>query len=140
MLVRTRNNDIFNSFFGDFFDRPATVRTESFSPRTDIQETVSDFIIAVDAPGMKAEDFDISIDKGIISISGDRKEEVSDVTPTFHRVERRWGSFERRFRLSDVCDGENISASYDAGVLTVTIPKTEKALPRQIKVKALKGK
>ena len=86
-----------------------------------------------DLPGIDAESIDVTVDRGVLSVSARRSEEYAEGEKPFIR-ERIMGSFTRRIRLSDAVDAEKISAAYDAGVLRVTVPLQERALPRKIEV------
>ncbi|HEY2549551.1 MAG TPA: Hsp20/alpha crystallin family protein [Streptosporangiaceae bacterium] len=87
-----------------------------------------------DLPGVEADSIDVTVDRGVLTVSAKRSEEHSDSERPFIR-ERIMGTFTRRVRLSDAVDAEHIEAGYDRGVLTVSIPLAEKALPRKVEVK-----
>ena len=86
-----------------------------------------------DLPGIDPESIDVTVDRGVLSVSAKRSEEHAEDDKLFVR-ERYMGSYTRRIRLSDTVDAEKIAASYDAGVLTVTVPLTERAQPRKVEV------
>ena len=88
-----------------------------------------------DLPGIDRDSIDVTVDRGWLTVSAKRSEEYADSEKPFVR-ERVMGSFSRRIRLSDVVDAERISAAYDSGVLRVTVPLQERALPRKIEVSA----
>ena len=88
-----------------------------------------------DLPGIDTDSIDVTVDRGWLTVSAKRSEEYADGEKPYVR-ERVMGSFTRRLRLSDAVDAENISAAYDAGVLRVTVPLQERALPRKIEVSA----
>src|SRR5580700_11861595 len=86
-----------------------------------------------DLPGIDTDSIDVTVDRGVLTVSAKRSEEYADDEKVFVR-ERVMGSFTRRIRLSDVVDAEKIAASYDGGVLTVKVPLTERAQPRKIEI------
>lgn len=86
-----------------------------------------------DLPGIDTESIDVTVDRGVLSVSARRSEEYSENEKPFVR-ERVMGTFTRRLRLSDSVDAEKIAASYDGGVLTVKVPLAERALPRKIEI------
>lgn len=104
-------------------------------PSLDLSETPSTIEIRMDLPGVKAEEVDIQLANGVLTISGDRKEEKEEKGKTFHRVERRHGSFSRSVTLPSNVAEDKVEAQYHDGVLTVTMQKTEEAKSRKIEVK-----
>ncbi|HEY6563668.1 MAG TPA: Hsp20/alpha crystallin family protein [Pirellulaceae bacterium] len=107
----------------------------SFAPRTNVAETDQHYEISLDLPGMKADDFQIEMHEGRLSISGERAKEDVENGKTYHRIERVYGKFRRSFTLGQDVDAESVSADYHDGVLRVTVPKTAKAQPKRISVK-----
>jgi len=103
----------------------------SWRPALDITEQGDAYQIAVELPGMKKKDIDISIDDGTLTIAGERTEEEVE----HFRQERSTGTFMRRVTLPTTVNGEKVSASYCNGVLTITLPKQEETEPEGIKVK-----
>ena len=86
-----------------------------------------------DLPGIDTESIDVTVDRGVLTVSARRSEEYTENEKPFVR-ERVMGTFTRRLRLSDSVDAEKIAASYDGGVLTVRVPLAERALPRKIEI------
>ena len=112
-----------------------TEASNAFAPRTNVLETDKHYEIAMDLPGMTADDFSLEVHEGRLTISGERPRwEVKEGTK-YHRVEREHGKFSRTFALGQDLDTERIAAEYTNGVLTVTVPKAEKDLPKKISVK-----
>lgn len=122
-------------FFGQAGDDSAVVTAE-WQPRVDIKEEANRFVIYADLPGIDPQDIEVSMDNGILSIRGERKSEATEETERFSRIERRYGSFHRRFALPDSADPERISAHGRNGVLQIVIPKKPETTPRRIKVGA----
>jgi HSP20 family protein len=105
-------------------------------PTLDLSETDNAIQIRADVPGMKAEDIDIQLNNGVLTISGERKEEKEEKGKTFHRVERRHGSFSRSLTLPAAVAEDKVDAQYRDGVLTVSLQKSEEAKSKKIKVKS----
>jgi len=108
---------------------------QAWAPTMDVRETDDHFEVAVDLPGLEPEDVSVTFEDGVLAISGKREISTERAGDTYHRIERSYGSFARSLRLPRTADGEKIEASFDKGVLTVTVPKAEIAKPRTIEVK-----
>lgn len=115
-------------------DDTSRVEGSDWTPAVDIKEEPDRFLLHADIPGVKADDIEVSMDKGILTIKGERKHESTESKEGFKRVERSHGVFMRRFALPDGVDGENITASSNDGVLEVVLPKSEPEKPRRISV------
>jgi HSP20 family protein len=87
-----------------------------------------------DLPGIDADSIDVTVDRGVLTVSATRTDEYSEGEKPYFR-ERIMGSFTRSIRLSDTVDAENIAASYEGGVLRVTVPLTERATPRKVEIR-----
>ncbi len=105
-------------------------------PAVDVLEEADAIRIMAEVPGVKPEDVKISVEGNVLTIQGMKEQVAEENTERVHRYERTYGAFERTFTLPTTVDAEHIKASYDKGVLTVTLPKVEKAKPRQIQVEA----
>lgn len=105
-----------------------------WSPAVDILETENELIFKVDAAGVNQKDIDIQLENGTLTLKGERKFEKDDKVKGYHRIERSYGAFARSFTLPDTVNAETVHADYAQGVLTVTLPKQERAKPRAIKV------
>jgi len=127
---------VMSNFFSDL---PAEGSSEgeitSWVPRSDVEEQEDRYRIQIDLPGMKKDQIRVTVEKGILEIAGERSSEKEEKSKGYRRRERTFGSFRRSFRLPDAVDAEKIASTYENGVLTVEVPKSEKALPRQIEVK-----
>ena len=100
----------------------------------DIVETENELILKADVPGVDLKDIDIQLKDGSLTVKGERKLEKEEKNKGFHRMERSCGSFVRIFTVPDTVDAERVKADYQAGVLTITLPKKEVAKPKAIKV------
>jgi HSP20 family protein len=110
--------------------------TSHLAPSLDVSETDSAVEVRMDVPGMKPDDIDIQLSGNTLRVSGERKEEKEEKGRTFHRAERRSGSFSRVVTLPCNVKDDKIDAQYHDGVLTISMPKCEEAKARKIKVKA----
>ena len=116
-----------------------TVSTQSVAwiPRVDIHEEAERFVVLADVPGVEAKDIEITADKGVLTIRGERRTQKQDSQQQgYERVERTSGSFLRRFTLPDTANTESIRAKQTNGVLEVSIPKHAQVQPRRISVEA----
>ena len=95
-----------------------------WTPRVDISETDKEFIIKAELPEVKREDVKVTVDKGVLTICGERKQEKEVEGKKFHRIERSYGSFTRSFTLPDNVDETKVDASYKDGMLNLKIEKT----------------
>ncbi len=111
-----------------------SVATAAWMPAVDICEERDRFVLLADIPGVDPKEIDITMDKGTLTIRGDRRLDGNENGDTLRRIERPRGIFHRRFALPDSADAERISARGTNGVLEVTIPKHERIQPRRIVV------
>jgi len=105
-------------------------------PAVDIIEERDRFLLRADVPGVSAADIDVSMEGGVLSVSGERHTEERKEDSGVQRIERTTGRFLRRFTLPETADAEGISAKTQDGILEVTIPKLPEIQPRRIAVKA----
>ena len=126
--LQKRLNSIFNDFAGA--DSPSA----SFVPAVDVYEDAEKLVLKLEIPGVKPEDMDIKLENQTLVIKGERKFEATEKAENFHRIERRFGSFVRSFTLPQTVDAESVTATTDAGVLTISLAKKAEAQPKQIKV------
>jgi HSP20 family protein len=108
--------------------------TENFVPALDLAEDKEAVFARLEVPGVKKEDISISLDDGVLTITGERKEEPAREGGAVYRRERVYGKFERVISLPSRVDAAKIKATYTDGVLNVTLPKAEEAKPKQIPV------
>lgn len=107
----------------------------TYAPTLDLSETDNAYEVQVDVPGMQAKDIDVQVHGNVVTLSGSRKEEKTEKGRTFHRVERRSGSFSRTLSLPCDIKEDEVAAEYNNGVLRVVLPKCEKEQARRITVK-----
>lgn len=145
-LTRTRNRNLqslqseIDRLFDSFFptSRESSDGSESqqatWAPRTDLIETEDGYRIRLDLPGVTKDDVKINFHNSTLSISGKRTAEVEEESAEYVRVERTFGHFYRSFSLPRTINEDGIAASFDNGVLTVSVPKSEESKPRQIEI------
>lgn len=114
----------------------SNVVTSQWAPRVDIREDEQSFVILADIPGVDPAQIEVSMDKGILTIKGEREAAAPEANGKFTRVERARGAFHRRFALPDSADAEGITANGKFGVLEIVIPKKAQATPRRITINA----
>ncbi len=126
-----------NRMFDDPFAGPwgQDQMTGSWVPVCDIFEDENGLKLIAEVPGVRAEDVKISVENNTLTIRGEKKQVAEEKTERVHRYERSYGSFERAFALPSTVDPEGIEADYQNGLLTVVMPKAERARPREIPVK-----
>lgn len=131
--------DIFGKRFSDimdeFFNDAVATRRDTFTPSIDISETEKQFVIDVDVPGVDKKDIELSIENNTLTISGERKFEKKEDNKQYHRVESHYGTFSRTFSLPDNVNTESIHASYNNGILSITVDKSEQQMKKQINIK-----
>jgi HSP20 family protein len=134
-MLQDEIQQVFDRFFqsGENQDESSVV-TSQWAPMVDIKEEADRFVIYADLPGIEPKDVEILMDKGILTIKGERRSESSEQTERYSRVERRYGNFHRRFALPDSADPEGITATGRHGVLEISIPKRPETKPRRIQV------
>jgi HSP20 family protein len=118
-------------------DRPAKTGDSGFAdfmPAVDIQETDAEFIVMADLPDVKREDIKIHLQGGVLAIEGERHKQKEEKGKRFHKVEREYGRFVRRFELPMDVDADQVRAEFKDGVLNVVVPKAPAAKPKQIEV------
>jgi HSP20 family protein len=122
----------------DEFDRLAgrAYSRDTWVPALDVRESEDRWEVTLDLPGLEPGDVSVTFEDGMLSITGKREFSKHDLGETWHRIERSFGTFARSLRLPQTADTEKIEASFDKGVLTVSVPKTEQAKPRTIEVQA----
>ncbi len=126
--------------FGDLFSsqdsETDTEETTYWIPTVDISETERNFEIRAELPGVSKNDVNISVTDNRLTVKGEKRQESETEGKNYHRVERRYGSFQRSFTLPRNVETANIKAGYTDGVLTLTIPKAEEAKPTEIPIAA----
>ena len=134
--VMPRLQEEINRLFGTARENDSSSATAMWIPSVDIHEYADRFELYVDLPGVDPSTVDLTLDGGILTLSGARPQPTRKDSEEAQgrRMERGHGHFHRRFVLPDTVDGEKVNATGSQGVLTVTIPKQAKAMPRRIQI------
>lgn len=125
---------VFERLLGEASSDQSDVVTSQWAPRVDIKEEPERFVIFADIPGVDPKDIEVQMDKGILTLKGERASEAGSEGERYTRRERAWGSFYRRFALPDSADADGITATGRNGVLRIDIPKRPETTPRRIEV------
>jgi HSP20 family protein len=127
------------AFTGFPFTEPSTAITSAWFAPTDVSEDSDSLQITMELPGVRPEDVKLSLENNMLTIRGEKRQHSEEQAERIHRYERSYGVFERTFALPNTVDPEKISARYEHGILAVTIPKSERARPREIPVSSVSG-
>jgi len=131
-------SDRLNRLFGTWTrplgtkDEPLTV--SDWTPSVDIQETENEYLVKAELPEIKREDVKVTVENGVLTLQGERKQEKEEKGKKFHRIERSYGSFVRSFRLPDDVDESAVKAEFKDGMLNVTLPKSAQAKTKSTNV------
>ena len=128
-----------NQIFGDVFSEMDSLEQSLVAPaslalRTDIYEEDDKLVLEMEAPGLREQDITLAVEGNTLTISGERRQNEERKKGRYQRAERYYGSFSRTFTLPAAVNADRIQASYEHGVLHVSMPKKAEARPRQIKV------
>jgi HSP20 family protein len=134
MSIQNELNQLFGRTYGAGEAREGARGT--WTPPLDVFETQEKFVIKMELPGVSADEVDISVEDSTLLVRGERQFYSEQNEENFHRIERRFGEFSRSLTLPQTADAQNIQASFDAGVLTIEVPKREEAKPKKITIKA----
>lgn len=133
-----RVHDAFDAMIQDLLSNtwgnPAELATD-WLPSTDIVESDSHYAVKMDLPGMRRDEIKVSVQNGTLTVSGSRSRENTENAKGYTRFERSYGSFTRTFQVPNSIDAKRIEASYKDGVLSLTLPKSEEARPKEIEVR-----
>jgi HSP20 family protein len=136
--------DPFAPFFENFFGPPSggnRVGNLLRAPAADVVETERDLRVMLELPGVAPEDVAVDLENNVLTVVGEKQErrDEGEEKHTWHLMERRYGRFTRSFMLPRDVDQDAIQASFEHGVLTITIPKSEKARRRRIEIRGGNG-
>jgi len=130
--LREEINRLFEAPFGEL--TRATDFFHGWAPALDLREDKDNVVAEVELPGLKKEDIEVTVHDGVLSVAGERKQEKERSEEGAYRAERFYGRFHRTISLPKPVKAEAVKAAYKDGILTITLPKTEEAKPRQIEV------
>ena len=123
--------------FGDLFafhESGTDTEETSWIPTVDISETENGYEIRAELPGVSEDDVNVSVTDNVLTVKGEKRQEAETEGKNYRRVERRYGSFQRRFTLPSEVETDDIKAEFNGGVLTLSIPKPEAVKPTEIPV------
>ncbi|MBI82709.1 MAG: heat-shock protein Hsp20 [Planctomycetaceae bacterium] len=130
--LHSEMKDFLESAFGE---QDHTVR--GIVPRINVSETNTHYEVTAELPGMKPEDIHVELNEGQLSISGERQAEAKGEGETFHRLESLYGQFRRVIAVPDTINAENIDAQFQHGLLSISLPKSEREVPKRIDIKVI---
>ena len=115
-------------------DREEAMALADWIPMVDVVETEGEFLLHAELPGVEKKDVKLSIERGVLTLAGQRDQPKEDKGRRYHRVERTYGRFARSYTMPELVDEQKLTAEFRNGVLTVHLPKSEKAKPKSIEV------
>jgi HSP20 family protein len=130
--LRKEMDDLWGRFFGD--TGFPILSEATWAPALDVKETKENIVVTAEIPGLSAKEVEVTISGDMLTIKGEKKQEKEEKEESYHLIERRYGLFSRSIRLTTDVDAKNVKASFKEGVLTISLPKSEKAKEKQIKV------
>ena len=131
--LQDRINRVFRDSYSSA-NQDDALTTSSFAPAVDVYEDEHKVSLKIEVPGIDEKDIDVRVENNTLTVHGERKIEKEEKEENYRRVERQYGTFTRTFTLPQTVDTENVSATYDKGVLKISLPKKAEAKPKQIKV------
>lgn len=134
--ISNRLNTIFGNPPVKAESGPERLAMADWTPFVDISETETAYLIKGEIPGVKKEDVSISIENGMITMRGERRQEKEEKGEKFHRIERSYGNFMRSFHIPDDADESAVKAEFKDGLISVTLPKSDKAInkPKEVEI------
>lgn len=138
-LIPKRENyltaDLFDRFFADTYPLPVLNEKNEWVPAFDIKENEKEYVVIAELPGIDTKDLDVTLSDGVLTVKGEKRQEHEEKRGDYHRIERRYGSFQRNFRLPGKVKTDAIDANYKDGILRLILPKTEESETKKIEVK-----
>ena len=124
--------------FDRFFSQGAAQGMTVWAPAVDVRETNDELQVTAELPGLAPQDVNVTVENGVLTISGEKKQEVREGTEdsNYYLYERRYGRFERSFSLPRTVNADQVKARFDNGVLTIALPKAEAAKPRKVQIES----
>jgi HSP20 family protein len=136
-IYPTRYSDPFDQLFTSVFGNPGRAGNGTLmrAPETDVVETEREIRVVTEMPGLRREDIEVDIENNVLTIRGEKREERTEGSEgRYHLAERRWGTFARSFVLPRDVEADGIQARFEDGVLSVSVPKTERARRRKVEI------
>jgi HSP20 family protein len=136
--MRAEMDRVFDSFLGPGFGRfPLLSRSEAEDavvPSIDVRETESELVVEAELPGLDEKDVSLTLKEGMLTLQGEKKSEREEKKDDYHLMERSYGSFQRSLRVPDAIDADKVKATFDKGVLKVTMPKRAEAVKAEKRI------
>ena len=130
-----------SQLFEESYVAPTNGRNgQGFVPALDLSETTDGYLVEIAVPGLKPEDLDVMVENNVLTIKGKLDRQAEDRQRNYHRIERRYGSFQRTIALPSTVKADSIAADLNNGILRLEIPKAEEVKPRRIGVNVSQGK
>ena len=133
--VSNRLNRVFARGDSHTSNGKETMIIADWIPSVDISETAAEYQITAEIPDVKKEDVKVTLEDGVLTIQGEREYDKEEKGKKVHRIERSYGRFARTFSLPDAVEADHVKAEFKDGVLSLHLPKSEKAKPKTIEVK-----
>ncbi len=136
-VLRSEMDRVFDAFLGRGFGLPSLQRPggdQAVMPSIDVCETENEVVVEAELPGMDEKDVTVTLSGGILTLKGEKKSEREEKKDDYHLTERSYGSFQRSFRVPEAVDQEQVTASFDKGVLKVTMQKRPDAGPSEKRI------
>lgn len=124
---------IFDGLFGKW-DFPRLATHSAWAPPVDVVDAEDHVEFRAEVPGLSEDDVHVSVTQNVLTLKGEKKHESEEQNGNYHRVERRYGRFQRSFNLPRNLRTDDVSASFKSGILTISVPKAEEAQPKQIPI------
>ncbi len=141
--MRAEMDRVFDSFLGRGFGQmPSLFRGDAggmISPNIDVKETPTELVIEAELPGLEEKDVSATLNAGVLTLKGEKKSERDEQKDNYHLMERSYGSFQRSFQVGDAIDPEKVQATFEKGVLKVTLPKKADATKAERRIPIGKG-
>ena len=130
----TRKN-LLDRFFEDWHVPSIFGEQREWVPAFDIYENDKNYVLKAEIPGINSKELDVTLTDGLLTVKGEKRKESEERGETYHRIERRYGAFERSFHVPDSIQADRVGAEYRDGILTLTLPKVERRRVKKIDVK-----
>lgn len=141
--MRADMDRVFDTFLGRSFARfptPAKFEnSDAVMPSIDVRESETEVVVEAELPGMDEKNVSVTLNNGILTLKGEKKSEREEKKDDYHLMERSYGSFQRSFQVADAIDADKVKASFDKGVLKVTMPKRPEVVKAEKRIPIGKG-
>ena len=129
--IQQEMNHLFDEFFGE---RHSELAQGNWIPVVDVSESDTNLVVRAELPGMTEDDIDLNLQDNVLTLTGEKKQELDKQKENFHRVERSYGSFSRSFTLPGTLKLDEVTATFKEGILEISLPKSEEAKPKKIEI------